>query len=81
MRKIRVQLPGVTRLTPPQTIRPGPRSVQVAPSAHKQAAQRHARAVYLQSAVSHAMPPANLSYMEADERAAIAAWYRDATGG
>ncbi|MEX0309218.1 MAG: urate hydroxylase PuuD [Tateyamaria sp.] len=41
---------------------------------------RHARSVYLQSGVSHAMPPANLSYMEADERAAIVAWYRAATG-
>ena len=41
---------------------------------------RHARAIYLQSGVSHAMPPANLSYMEADERAAIIAWYRAATG-
>ncbi|WP_147106795.1 urate hydroxylase PuuD [Tateyamaria sp. syn59] len=42
---------------------------------------RHARAVYLQSGVSHAMPPANLSYMEDDERAAIVAWYRNAIGG
>ncbi|MEM6373119.1 MAG: cysteine desulfurase, partial [Pseudomonadota bacterium] len=41
---------------------------------------RNARAVYLQSGISHAMPPANLSYMEAEERAAIVAWYRDATG-
>ena len=42
---------------------------------------RHARAVYLQSGVSHAMPPANLSYMEEDERAAIVAWYRAAIDG
>ena len=42
---------------------------------------RNARAVYLQSGISHAMPPANLSYMEEDERAAIVAWYRAATGG
>ncbi|MEL6464170.1 MAG: urate hydroxylase PuuD [Pseudomonadota bacterium] len=42
---------------------------------------RHARAIYLQSGVSHAMPPANLSYMEDDERAAIVAWYRNAIGG
>ncbi|MEL7124663.1 MAG: urate hydroxylase PuuD [Pseudomonadota bacterium] len=41
---------------------------------------RHARAVYLQSGISHAMPPANLSYMEDEERAAIIAWYKDATG-
>ena len=42
---------------------------------------RNARAVYLQSGISHAMPPANLSYMQDDERAAIVAWYRAATGG
>ena len=42
---------------------------------------RHARAVYLQSGISHAMPPANLSYMEDEERAAIVAWYRAATEG
>jgi len=41
---------------------------------------RHARAVYLQAGISHAMPPANLSYMEDDERAAIVAWYRAASG-
>jgi uncharacterized membrane protein len=41
---------------------------------------RHARAVYLQAGISHAMPPANLSYMEDDERAAIIAWYRAASG-
>ncbi len=38
----------------------------------------HARAIYLQSGVSHAMPPANLSYMEPAERAEIVAWYRGA---
>jgi uncharacterized membrane protein len=42
---------------------------------------RNARAVYLQSGISHAMPPANLSYMEDEERAAIVAWYRSATDG
>ncbi|WP_299151616.1 urate hydroxylase PuuD [uncultured Tateyamaria sp.] len=42
---------------------------------------RNARAVYLQSGVGHAMPPANLSYMEEDERAAIVTWYRAAIGG
>lgn len=38
----------------------------------------HAREIYLQSGVSHAMPPANLSYMEDSERAQIVAWYRAA---
>lgn len=40
-----------------------------------------ARRIYLQSGISHAMPPGNLSYMEPEERAAIVAWYRDAMGG
>jgi uncharacterized membrane protein len=42
---------------------------------------RHARAIYLQSGVSHAMPPGNLSWMEPAERAAIVAWYRAAVQG
>ncbi len=42
---------------------------------------RQARAIYLQSGLSHAMPPANLSYMEEHERAAIRTWYAEATGG
>lgn len=42
---------------------------------------QHARAVYLQAGVSHAMPPANLSFIEDVERAVIIAWYRAATGG
>ena len=35
----------------------------------------NARAIYLQSAVSHAMPPANLSYMEPQERVLIRQWF------
>lgn len=38
-----------------------------------------AREIYLQSGLTHAMPPANLSYMQAEERAEIVAWYRGAT--
>ncbi|MFN3822636.1 MAG: urate hydroxylase PuuD [Pseudorhodobacter sp.] len=34
-----------------------------------------ARRIYLQSGVSHAMPPGNLSYMEPQERAAIVRWF------
>lgn len=41
----------------------------------------HARAIYLQAGISHAMPPANLSYIADAERAAIAAWYQAAVGG
>ena len=36
----------------------------------------HAKGIYLQSGVSHAMPPGNLSYMEPDERAQIIAWFQ-----
>ncbi len=39
-----------------------------------------ARRIYLQSGLTHAMPPANLSLMEPAERAAIVAWYRSVTG-
>ncbi|MDH3669078.1 MAG: urate hydroxylase PuuD [Paracoccaceae bacterium] len=38
----------------------------------------HAREIYLQSGRSHAMPPANVSFMEEAERAAIVAWYEGA---
>ena len=41
---------------------------------------QHAREVYLQSGVSHAMPPGNLTWMEEDERAAIRAWFAAAQG-
>ncbi|CUH79907.1 urate hydroxylase PuuD [Tropicibacter naphthalenivorans] len=40
----------------------------------------NARAIYLQAGLGHAMPPANLSYMEESERAAIRDWYAAATG-
>ncbi|NSX54280.1 urate hydroxylase PuuD [Parasulfitobacter algicola] len=39
---------------------------------------QNARAIYLQAGLSHAMPPANLSYMELEERAKIVEWYRAA---
>ncbi len=38
-----------------------------------------ARAIYLQSGLSHAMPPANVTWMEEAERAKIVAWYREAS--
>lgn len=37
-----------------------------------------AREIYLQSGVTHAMPPANVSYMEQTERDLIAHWFEDA---
>jgi uncharacterized membrane protein len=40
-----------------------------------------ARQIYLQSGISHAMPPANLSYMEPAERRAIVNWFRAAQQG
>ncbi|KGB80627.1 cysteine desulfurase [Rhodovulum sp. NI22] len=42
---------------------------------------RHARQIFLQAGASHAMPPANVSYMEDQERRAIVAWYRAAVEG
>lgn len=41
---------------------------------------RQARAITLQAGLTHAMPPANVSFMEPGERAKIVAWYRAATG-
>ncbi|WP_172298471.1 urate hydroxylase PuuD [Pseudoruegeria sp. HB172150] len=40
-----------------------------------------ARLIYVQSGLSHAMPPANVSFMEPEERAKIVEWYRGAAGG
>lgn len=39
---------------------------------------RQAQAIYLQAGLGHAMPPANLSYIEPEERATIIAWYTSA---
>ena len=38
----------------------------------------NARAIYLHSGLSNAMPPSNVSFMEAEERALIVEWYRNA---
>jgi uncharacterized membrane protein len=42
---------------------------------------RAAREIFLQSGVTHAMPPANVSGMEAEERAKIVAWFRSGPSG
>ncbi len=39
---------------------------------------RNASRIYLQAGVSHAMPPANVTFMEPEDRAAIVRWYRNA---
>jgi len=39
---------------------------------------RQAKVIYLQSGITHAMPPANLSYMEPAERQAIVEWFEGA---
>ena len=41
----------------------------------------HAREIYLQSGRSHAMPPANITGLEAEERRAIVQWYEGAVSG
>ena len=38
----------------------------------------NARAIYLQAGITHAMPPANLTYIEPEERHTLATWYRAA---
>ncbi|PJE27981.1 Uncharacterized membrane protein [Pseudooceanicola antarcticus] len=42
---------------------------------------RNARAIYLQAGLGHAMPPANVSFIEEEERQAIRDWYEAATRG
>lgn len=42
---------------------------------HAQIAQ-HAKSIYIQSGVTHAMPPANVSLITEEERAQIINWYR-----
>ncbi len=40
-----------------------------------------AKQIYLQAGITHAMPPANLSYIDPAERAAIVNWFRAAGAG
>ena len=42
---------------------------------------RYAREIYLQAGVSHAMPPANVSFIKSEEREQIIDWYRSAVSG
>ncbi len=42
---------------------------------------RYARDIYLQAGRSHAMPPANVSFMEPDERRLLVDWYEAAING
>lgn len=39
---------------------------------------RNAKSIYLQAGLSHAMPPANVTYMEPEDRQAVVKWYRTA---
>ncbi|WP_109312579.1 urate hydroxylase PuuD [Ruegeria sp. AU67] len=39
---------------------------------------RNAQQIYLQAGVSHAMPPANVTFMEPEDREAIIRWFRNA---
>ncbi len=41
---------------------------------------RHARQIYLQAGLTNAMPPANVSFVEPEERALIRAWFEAAQG-
>ncbi|HEY7645712.1 MAG TPA: urate hydroxylase PuuD [Hyphomicrobiales bacterium] len=41
----------------------------------------HAREIYLQAGLSHAMPPANITAMEDGDRALIVKWYEGASAG
>ena len=41
---------------------------------------RNAREIYLHAGLTDAMPPANVSFMEPEERATIRAWFREVNG-
>ena len=41
---------------------------------------RHAREIYVQAGLTDAMPPANVSFMEPEERATVIRWFRKAGG-
>ncbi len=42
---------------------------------------KNAKLIYLHSAISHAMPPANVTYMEDHERATLKRWFRSTVNG
>ena len=42
---------------------------------------KNAKLIYLHSAISHAMPPANITYMEDHERAILKRWFRSTVNG
>jgi uncharacterized membrane protein len=42
---------------------------------------RAAREIYVQAGLTDAMPPANVSFMEPEERAKVIRWFRNAGGG
>nr|WP_306264760.1 urate hydroxylase PuuD [Pararhizobium sp. IMCC3301] len=42
---------------------------------------QHARSIFLQAGATNAMPPANVSWMEEEERRMIVNWFRAAEGG
>ena len=42
---------------------------------------KNAKLIYLHSAISHAMPPANVTYMEDHERAILKRWFRSTVNG
>ena len=39
---------------------------------------RNARAIYLQAGLSRAMPPANVTWMDAEARGVLVSWYNAA---
>ncbi len=42
---------------------------------------RHAKEIFLQAGVSHAMPPANITDLSDEDRAKLVAWYRSGVAG
>ncbi|MEP3233503.1 MAG: urate hydroxylase PuuD [Hyphomicrobiales bacterium] len=59
-------------------IRTAPKGVKLESDAE---ITRYARDIYLQAGLSKAMPPANITHIDSDERRLIVEWYRSATKG
>ena len=71
----------LTRCSMCHATEPGYMGIHTAPKnvllETKEQIARYARDIYLQAGRSNAMPPANVSWMEKDERALLVKWYEE----
>ena len=65
----------------PPFLLPSPQAVAEALWLNRAEIARHAREIYLQAGISKAMPPGNVTYLTAEDRDLLTAWYESATAG